>query len=331
MMRKNTVRNIGCVLLLCLLAVSLLAGCEEESVPAPTMYTVTYDSAGGTPIPEMTVAENSLLSRPSDPTRENYIFDGWVYNGELWLFETSRVHGNLTLTATWKSAASVFDYELIEGKEEARLTRLKLESPTVIVPSSINSYPVTAIGDDLFAKLSAETVSAISLPESVTAIGARAFLNCADISILVRGALTEVGEQAFEGCNTLEEIPLGEGLTSVGSRAFYGTGLTSLSLPKSLTLVEEDAFAYCSALTTVVMYGTASEGELVVGDSAFRDCDALKTVFFHGDENEHDALLTRIAYGNAPLTDAAFSYYSETEPTEEGSYWYYRNGKPRIW
>ena len=102
-------------------------------------------------------------------------------------------------------------------------------------------------------------------------------------------------------------------------------------LPKSLVLIGEDAFSDCNALQTIVLHGTATEGALVVEDSAFRDCDRLATVFFYGDDVSRDALLGRVANGNAALTEATFCYYSESKPEGQGSYWYFRNGKPRIW
>ena len=64
------------VLLLCV-GLLLLTACEEESAATTVMYTVTYDTGGGSPVEPMTVAEGATLLRPADPTRESYIFDGW--------------------------------------------------------------------------------------------------------------------------------------------------------------------------------------------------------------------------------------------------------------
>ncbi len=319
-----------CVLLLLFASLVCLAACGEEPTAEKAMFTVTFDTGGGSSIEPMLVEDGSTLLRPSDPVRESYIFDGWVTeSGEKWLFETYYVRSDMTLVASWRSAKSVYDYEIIDNKE-VRLTRLKQTSPTLTVPDSMEGFPVKAIGEGVFANLSSEIVQAIVLPESVTNIGKGAFAGCVDIDILIKGKLTFVGEQAFKNCNALTDASLDEGLTRIGNEAFFGCGLTEISLPQSLTEIGEDAFSYCEALRTVVLYGTASDGELFVADSAFRDC-GLTTAFFFGDEDLRDALLLRVAHGNAKLTSATFYYYSESEPTQSGNYWYLRQGKPRIW
>ena len=139
-----------------------------------------------------------------------------------------------------------------------------------------------------------------------------------------------MGEQAFKNCNALTTVGLGEGLMQIDIEAFLGSGLTEIAFPQSLTEIAEDAFGDCEALQTVILYGTASEGELSVADSAFRN-SGIKTVFFYGNEALRDAFLLRVAYGNAALTHATFYYYSESEPTVSGNYWYLRQGKPRVW
>ena len=67
----------------------------------PAEYTVTFDSAGGTPVPAQTVAGNGTVARPSDPTRDGYTFKGWTLDGQPYDFGTP-VTGNLTLTAVWE-------------------------------------------------------------------------------------------------------------------------------------------------------------------------------------------------------------------------------------
>ena len=329
---KRTKRFL-CAVLLLSIGLLCLASCAGEQTPETVMVTVTYDTGGGSPVEPMTVAAGSKLARPSDPVRDSYIFDGWVTeSGEKWLFDTQSVLSDMTLVASWRSAKSVFDYEIYKSgdRDAVRLTRLKQQTLTVTVPDSIEGFPIRAVDDGVFAGLSSETVNAIVLSEGVTEIGQRAFADCADINILVKGALTAVGDAAFKGCNALEEIRFAEGLTQIGNEAFSGCGLKEIMLPQSLVRIGEDAFAYCEALQTAVLYGTATEGELVVGDSAFREC-GLVTVFFFGDDASRDALLSRVANANAPLMNATFCYYSENEPTESGSFWYWRGDKPRIW
>ena len=71
-----------------------------------TKYTVKFDSKGGTPTPqEQTVKEGGKVSKPTDPTRENFDFAGWAKadneTSALWNFETETVSEEMTLFARW--------------------------------------------------------------------------------------------------------------------------------------------------------------------------------------------------------------------------------------
>ena len=69
---------------------------------APSRYTVTYDTNGGTPVPpDATVDEDGTTSRPaSDPTRADHVFDGW-FDGDTAYDFTQPIDRDMTLTAHW--------------------------------------------------------------------------------------------------------------------------------------------------------------------------------------------------------------------------------------
>lgn len=72
-------------------------------------YTVTFDSQGGTSVPDQTVSYGGLVTAPSDPTRTGYAFTGWwdsASGGTLWDFPTDTVTGGTALYAQW----SINDY-----------------------------------------------------------------------------------------------------------------------------------------------------------------------------------------------------------------------------
>ena len=69
-------------------------------------YTVTFDAAGGTPVPAaQTVKYKEKASVPSpEPTKEGHTFDGW-YNkagNTLWNFAVNEVTGSTELYAKWR-------------------------------------------------------------------------------------------------------------------------------------------------------------------------------------------------------------------------------------
>lgn len=83
----------------------LLCGCKTNDVlpqtNGATVYTVTFDSEGGSSVSKEKVVENEKVKKPTDPTRTYYTFDGW-YDGEReWNFDTDSVTKDITLTAKW--------------------------------------------------------------------------------------------------------------------------------------------------------------------------------------------------------------------------------------
>lgn len=71
-------------------------------------YTVTFNSNGGSSVPAQTVEKNAWAKRPTDPTRNGYVFYGWytaASGGQKFDFNTA-VTGNMTLYAHWESAAT---------------------------------------------------------------------------------------------------------------------------------------------------------------------------------------------------------------------------------
>ena len=64
-------------------------------------FTVSFDSDGGTEIASIQVPKFEGFEKPTDPKREDYIFDGWYVDGEKWSFIDSTVKSNITLKAKW--------------------------------------------------------------------------------------------------------------------------------------------------------------------------------------------------------------------------------------
>ncbi len=130
--------------------------------------------------------------------------------------------------------------------------RTEVFSIDIVIPDKIGGITVTAIADDAFKDTEIES---ITLPESVTKIGARAFENCVYLDA-VTGLenVTSIGENAFHGCTMLEEISLPEGLESINDCTFYGcSSLSAITIPASVTSVGQDAFTDCTNLLTVTI------------------------------------------------------------------------------
>ena len=59
------------------------------------IYTVSFDTVGGSPVSSQTVEEGSLAEMPTAPTRDGYTFTGWSYDF------TKPITADTTVTASW--------------------------------------------------------------------------------------------------------------------------------------------------------------------------------------------------------------------------------------
>lgn len=67
------------------------------------IYTVRFETNGGSEAASQNVAGNGTVKKPADPTKEGYVFDGWYLDSglsEIYDFNT-KVTKNITLYAKW--------------------------------------------------------------------------------------------------------------------------------------------------------------------------------------------------------------------------------------
>lgn len=91
-------------ILFVLLSILVLASCQQPD--SETIYTVTFDSRGGSAVSAQSVISGTAVVRPADPYRNQYTFTGWYDDAaltHLYEFGTA-VTSNLTLYAGWKTA-----------------------------------------------------------------------------------------------------------------------------------------------------------------------------------------------------------------------------------
>ena len=145
---------------------------------------------------------------------------------------------------------------------------------------------VTQIGEQAFYANSSTSdgrrLTSITIPESVTEIGANPFYYCTALTafygkfasadnrcLIVDGVLSSFAPAEFT------EYTIPDSVTSIGSYAFVKcTSLKSITIPSSITSIERSAFYGCASLTSV----TIPQGVTKIGHRAFCDCTALKEV-----------------------------------------------------
>lgn len=147
----------------------------------------------------------------------------------------------------------------------------------IIIPYFVSDgkydYTVTTIGDLGFCTTD---ITSISLPESVTLIGERAFLNCSKLNTISLGDSTKIiGQYAFSNCSDLKAIILPESLTFLGYGAFtLCTSLTSVSVPESITELKPYVFSHCEKLVSVSL----PQSLTIIGGYSFEYCSNLESI-----------------------------------------------------
>jgi hypothetical protein len=167
-----------------------------------------------------------------------------------------------------------FRYDLNEAGDGVVIQKyLKGGDAPVVIPGTIEGYPVTEIGREAFSD--SRYLSAVTIPDSVTRIGDRAFQGCSLKQLPFPKNLKKIGDGAFSECRALTVVSLPEGLASIGASAFSECrALATVSLPEGLISIGASAFSECRALATVSL----PESLASIGASAFSRCVALTTV-----------------------------------------------------
>lgn len=161
-----------------------------------------------------------------------------------------------------------------------------------------------------------------TVPDGVKRIADKAFYTNPYLSeVVFPASLEEIGNSAFYRCFALEKITFAENsLVSVEDLAFCHTGLLAAELPDSVKYVGERAFNDCSQMEYIIL-GKGIEQIT----AAFGNMGTGFKLFYRGSEAEWN----EVKKVGGISCDVCF--YSETEPTGEGRYWHYADGKPEIW
>ena len=209
------------------------------------------------------------------------------------------------------------------------------------------------------------------LPEGVTVIRRNAFYKCANLkSVQYPSTIKTVEQYAFRDCNKLKEIRVDDvavicSVEYADSSAFgsnldliiKGEKVTELVIPASVKEIKDYTFKWFSKITIVRF-----EGAVTLGKDSFSK--QVKYVYVKNKELlsgniKESGLLSRLVttltllieedtskayfYGTesrwaqlsderkAPANGKTVYYYSETQPTTSGNYWYFDDGAIAVW
>lgn len=182
----------------------------------------------------------------------------------------------------------------------------------LVIPETISGLPVTKIVSVTFSETnrfetdkasafySCYTLSKVTLPEGLYAIGDYAFYGCKNLrEAVVPESVMHIGQHAFAMCSSLTALTVPSGIDTIGNDAFsltpwyddllfhrdliifngrlYDAGKRctgEVIVPDYVVSVCDQAFYSCDTITAVVLPENVKE----IGKCAFRDCPKLKSV-----------------------------------------------------
>ena len=199
----------------------------------------------------------------------------------------------------------------------------------ILIPTTYNDLPVVSVEASAF--LNNTAITSVVLPDSITSIGENAFNGCESLTSVTFGKnsqLSSIGPGAFNYCYSLESITIPESVTNIGSDAFiYCYGLRSVTFGENsqLTSIGEGAFNWCESLESITIPASITS----IGEWAFVECYRLVEVWN----------LSKLNITAGSEDNGYVGYYAkrvETEPsesyvyTDENGYVIYYDGKVKA-
>ena len=124
---------------------------------------------------------------------------------------------------------------------------------SLTIPSEIEGYMVTKIGDNAFDEC--KCLDQVIIPTGVTSIGNKAFYFCTNmLKITIPNSVVSIGEYAFSDCIRLNNVTLPDSIVIMEKGAFADCdSLTSIAIPNGMTILNDEVFSGCDSLVNILI------------------------------------------------------------------------------
>lgn len=244
------------------------------------LYTVTFNSMGGTAIEPKIVKFNGQVEMPTAPIKNGYTFYAWYKEESFtneWNF-SSVVTEDTTLYAKYNLVNYAINYNLDGGTNNSEnITDYTIETETIILKTptkdgftfggwytdSLFSNEITEIAKGTYGEINLyakwESFSELIPHETFTYTRDGVITGLSDLtetrpeipSEIYGIKITAIADDAFKNNTTISMVIINEGVLSIGNNAFSGCTNLSRVLIYSMDTIGENAFSGCSKLTRI--------------------------------------------------------------------------------
>ena len=182
---------------------------------------------------------------------------------------TRSTSNSIEIKSGVKKSMTAFEVEL-EPVHPNNVIYYTSSDGNVIAPFATNVFGANLVSNEYVGAKGIMVFDA-----DVTMIGDSAFKYCESLTgITIPDSVKSIGESAFSGCENLSDINIPDSVKSIGENSFELTSLTSFTIPEGVTTIESNTFASCFSLASV----TIPESVKYIKSGAFTCCSALSGI-----------------------------------------------------
>ena len=229
------------------------------------------------------------------------------------------IQGNLKYTVNNYTVNDDGESVTVSGTSEStseKPTQLNIESS---ISSNGKNYTVTEIGNWAFKEWN--TLTEVTLPNTVEIIGFQAFFKCSNLTkVIIPEGVRKIGQAAFYGCSQLTSITIPSTITNMDTAFSGNTALSHVTLTNGISKISSNAFERCTGLTEVEIPASVDQicpfafngctnlkrvllekNIKTINVNAFKDCTNLSDVKYNGYKTDWDRVTVNTT-GNDTLT-----------------------------